>query len=266
MEETSRFVGLDIHKRPVMVAAVNDLQKVMIVPQKVAIQHFPIWSQSHLLATDQVALEATSNAWEIHDQLQPFVASVSVANTLQLKLISSSAAKTDKQDALVLAKLLAANLLPEVWVPPQHVRELRQLTQHRSHLMSQRSALKNKLHAILHQHNLKSPVGDPFAEMNRDWWQDLPLNPTEVLHIRHYWVSLDHFGQLLTETEVRMAQLSISEHWNDDMTFLMHWSLYGHDHFSRHRHHLSFSNCQATRGLRWTRSPCACLSRSVSHW
>ena len=224
MEATGRFVGLDVHKRHVMVAAVNDLQEVVIAPQKVAIQHFPIWSQRHLLATDQVALEATSNAWEIHDQLQPFVASVSVANTFQLKLISSSAAKTDKQDALVLAKLLAANLLPEVWVPPQHVRELRQLTQHRSHLMSQRSTVKNKLHAILHQHNLKSPRGDPFAQMNHDWWQDLPLNPTEALQIRHYWVSLDHFSQLLTETEARIAQLSISEHWNEDMTFLMQLS------------------------------------------
>jgi hypothetical protein len=90
-----------------------------------------------------------------------------------LKLISSSAAKTDKQDALVLAKLLAANLVPEVWVPPVHVREARRLTQHRSQLLTQQSSVKNKLHAILHHHNLQAPSGNPFAKMNEGWWHNL---------------------------------------------------------------------------------------------
>ncbi len=34
-------------------------------------------------------------------------------------------AETDRQDAIILAKLQAANLLPEVWVPPAEVRQLR---------------------------------------------------------------------------------------------------------------------------------------------
>lgn len=221
MEKSIRYVGLDVHKRHVMIAAVNEQQEILITPQKVAIQHFPIWSQVHMSPTDHVALEATSNVWEIHDQLQPFVGSVSVANTFQLKLISASATKTDKKDALVLAKLLAANLLPQVWVPPQHVRDLRQLTQHRSQLLSQRSALKNKLHAILHQHNIKPPIGDPFNHTNRDWWDELPLSPTQTLQLRHYWSSLDHFRHLLTETEAQIAQLSISEHCQEAMTLMM---------------------------------------------
>ena len=157
MMATTRYVGLDIHKRHVTIAAVNDQQDVILAPQKVPILHFTSWVQRHLSPTDQVALEATTNAWALHDQLKPLVETVAVANTFQLKLIGASAAKTDKQDALVLAKLLAANLLPAVWVPPAQVRELRRLTQHRSQLLQQRSALKNKLHAILHQHNLQLP-------------------------------------------------------------------------------------------------------------
>jgi transposase len=33
-------------------------------------------------------------------------------------LIAAAAVKTDKRDALALAKLLAAHLIPPVWVPP----------------------------------------------------------------------------------------------------------------------------------------------------
>jgi hypothetical protein len=113
---SSRYVGLDIHKRHVMVAAVNAHQDLVLTPQKVAIDYFPSWAKTHLQASDHVALEATSNSWVLHDQLKPLVKTVAVANTFQLKLISASAAKTDKQDALVLAKLLAANLLPAVWL------------------------------------------------------------------------------------------------------------------------------------------------------
>lgn len=217
----SRYVGVDIHKRHVMVAAVNARQDLVLAPQKVSMHHFPAWAQSHLQASDHIALEATSNAWAIHDQLNPLVAHVAVANTFQLKLISASASKTDKQDALVLAKLLAANLLPAIWVPPLHVRELRRLTQHRIQLLNQRSALKNKLHAILHQHNLRSPQGDPFSQANQSWWKALKLNPTEVLQIRHFWMSIDHYSQQLAETEAQIAQLSIGPHWNDSMAFLM---------------------------------------------
>ena len=94
---------------------------------------------SCLSASDWVALEATTNSWAFYDQLSPMVERVFVANCYKMKLISASAAKTDRHDALVLAKLLAANLLPTVWVPPQHVRELRNLTRHRSKLVWEHS-------------------------------------------------------------------------------------------------------------------------------
>ena len=49
----------------------------------------------------------------------------------------------------------------------------------------------------------------------------MAINPTETLQIRHFWLSIDHFNQLLAETEARIAQLSVTNHWNDAMTLLM---------------------------------------------
>ena len=143
MPEQQRPIGLDVHRDYVMVAGVNRQQQVILEPCKVILARFPEWSAKHLRSTDQVAPEATSNAWAIYDQMTSVVSEVMVANAHKVKLISSSRAKTDRHDAVVLAKLLAANLLPAVWVPPVNVRELRSLVAHRQRLVGDRTAAKN---------------------------------------------------------------------------------------------------------------------------
>jgi transposase len=218
---SERYVGLDVHKRHVMVAAVDAQQQLVLAPQKIATHKFQGWARAHLKLTDCIALEATTNAWEIHDQLVPLVAEVAVANCHQLQLISASSRKTDKHDAVVLAKLLAAYILPTVWVPPQSVRDLRALTRHRTQLLQQRSAAKNRLHALLHQHNLIAPEGDPFSAANVTWWEALPLTPVDHLQLRHDWSTIHLLNELLAETETAIAQLSVTEAWDEPMTFLM---------------------------------------------
>jgi hypothetical protein len=114
----TRYVGIDIHKRHVTIVAMNQHQEELLPPKRVYLTDFPGWVEKHLAQTDRVAFEATSNSWAFHDLLSPFMAEVAVANSNKLKLISSSANKTDRHDACNLAKLHAAGLLPEVWVPP----------------------------------------------------------------------------------------------------------------------------------------------------
>jgi transposase len=104
-----------------------------------------------------VVLEATSNAWYMYDLLEPLVAGVVVANPYQVKLIAASLVKTDRRDTLVLARLLAANLIPEIWIPPVEVRELRALIAHRERLVSQQTATKNRLQGVLHRHHIVPP-------------------------------------------------------------------------------------------------------------
>ena len=62
---------------------------------------------------DHVALEATSNTWELPDELCGWVGQVTVANSYKIKLISHVPAKTDRHDALVLAQLQAAHCCPQ---------------------------------------------------------------------------------------------------------------------------------------------------------
>ncbi len=69
-------------------------------------------------------MSATANAWFLVDQLEPMVASVTVAHPLTVKLISAARVKTDARDTIKLARSLSANLIPSVWVPPLAVRAL----------------------------------------------------------------------------------------------------------------------------------------------
>ena len=89
--------------------------------------------------TDAVVLEATTNAWTFYDQVAPLAGRTVVAHPGLVKVIASARVKTDNRDVLHLARLLAANLIPEVWVPPLPARELRALLSHRRRLIKMRT-------------------------------------------------------------------------------------------------------------------------------
>lgn len=155
--EPTRFVALDVHKHYVMVGAVDARQTVVLPPRRVALGEFAAWAQEHLSRTDAVVLEATANAWHLYDLLTPLVSAVTVANAGLIKLIAQARVKTDRRDTLHLARLLAARMIPAVWVPPVEVRELRGLVTHRRRLVSQRTQARNRLHAVLQRHQIVPP-------------------------------------------------------------------------------------------------------------
>jgi hypothetical protein len=51
--QVPRYVKLDIHKRHVMVAAVNTQQDITLAPQKIPISRFPRWIRANLRQGDQ---------------------------------------------------------------------------------------------------------------------------------------------------------------------------------------------------------------------
>ena len=217
-----RFVGLDVHKFSIMVAAVNKEQQILLRPRRVAIPEFVDWAQTHLLSTDLVVLEASVNAGPLYDQLAPLVASVTVAHPLLVKAISAAKVKTDARDSTTLARLLAAGLIPAVWVPPPHVRDLRMLLAHRQRLIRQRTQTQNRLHSVLHAHQFLPPAGhSPFATIQRAWWQSLPLSALEHLRVQQDLLLLDRLDPLVAELDAQLAQLSMTEPWAAQTPFLI---------------------------------------------
>jgi len=156
-------------------------------------------------------LEATANAWLLYDQLQPLVAPVVVAHPQAVKLIAAARVKTDSRDTLKLASLLAANLIPAVWVPPQEVRALRSLVTHRNRLVKPRTQAGNRLHSVLHRHNLDPPPGKPFAIHQREWWLTLDLSLADKLRVHQAMRLYQTLEALIQEIEAELGRLSTCE-------------------------------------------------------
>jgi len=216
-----RFLAVDLHKYYVVVGGVSAQQQVILPPRRMDLSAWPTWARKNLRPTDALVVEATTNAWDFYDQVQPLVGRAVVANAGKVKLIAAARVKTDKIDVFALAKLLAAGWMPEVWVPPVEVRELRGLIAHRRQLVKQRTRLKNHLHSLLHRHQLAVVDGDPFADKNRAWWDGLKVSPVERLHLRHDLKALEEADEQIAEVEAELQRLSATAPWAEQMTYLI---------------------------------------------
>jgi transposase len=61
-------------------------------------------------------------------------------------------AKTDRLDARHLRELLTQGRLPESWIPPAHIQDLRVLVRMRKNLVDERTAFLQRIHAQLFHH------------------------------------------------------------------------------------------------------------------
>lgn len=220
---SSRFVALDVHKSYIVVGAVDAIQTVILPPRRVNMAQFDEWARRHLLSTDQVVLETTTNAWDLYDRLVPLVERVVVADPTQVKVIAASFVKTDKRDTLALARLLAAHLIPEVWVPPPEVRELRDLVAHRQRLMKQRTMAKNRLQSLLHRHNVVAPATKAFAANHQAWWKALAeqLTSSERLRLEQDQALIAYLTPLIESVERELARLSQRDPWKKQVPYLI---------------------------------------------
>jgi len=85
----------------------------------------------------------------LYDQLLDAGHDVRLAHPQKVKAVAEAKIKTDKIDSETLAHLLRAGLLPESYVPPRDIRELRDLVRRRAFLVGMRTKLKNRVHAEL---------------------------------------------------------------------------------------------------------------------
>ena len=144
-----RDLGIDLHKHYLVIGGVNAKQEIVLPPRRLDLDDWPKWAKAHLTKSDLGVVEATTNAWDFYEVTCPFVQRVVVANAAKIALIAKTRVKTDQKDVMVLARLLAAGLIPEVWVPPMEVRELRALISHRRRVIDVRTAIKNRLQSVL---------------------------------------------------------------------------------------------------------------------
>lgn len=210
-----RLIAIDLHKHYLLIGGLNAQNHVVLPLRRIQLTEWLAWAQANLRPTDAVVLEATTNAWTLYDQLLPLVGRVVVAHPGKVPGTTGQRVKTDKRDVLRLARLLVANLIPEVWVPPAYVRDLRSLLADRRRLVKWQTMRRNRLQSLLHSANLQPPPGDPFSQRNRAWWQKLAVSLTERLRIQQDLATLDYVTPQIRALEAELRRLSTSDPWKE---------------------------------------------------
>ena len=149
------FVGIDISKKSLEIARLDKTDKIKRFKCKTN-NLKPLFSW--LKGDELVALEAGSQAFRIAKLIKRrTTCDVIVLNPGDIANIYNSLKKTDKEDALKLARLIQRNPkeeLPEVPVPTDEQEYARRLSTERAFWIKQKSQLKNRLHALFTQAGL----------------------------------------------------------------------------------------------------------------
>jgi transposase len=178
----SVYVGIDVHRKRSQVAVVDQGGEVL------ANRNVPNGAEAVLGVIGGLppgtpaAFEAAFGWGWLVELLQDYGFEPHLVHPLQCKAIASARLKNDKVDAAILAQLLRADLLPEAWIAPPGVRQLRAVLRHRVQLVRLRTLLRNRVHAVLADYGHDRPAGC-WSGPGRQWLAalDLPAASRQVI-------------------------------------------------------------------------------------
>jgi len=214
-----RYLALDIHREYILVGAWNEKKEWVLTPRRVGIEKFPEWAKKNLRLGDIVVLETTTNVWTICDIVAPLAGRVLVANAAEVWELTGPRVKTDKEDIKRLLKLLVGGIVPEVWVPPMEVRELRAFVSYRSRLVTTSTMIRNRLQSLLHKHNLLLPEE---GLLNETWWEaQKNISSLEKIQIRQELSLLQEVEKLKEAVDEELQRQSTSTLWGKQAVQIM---------------------------------------------
>ncbi len=145
--------GLDVHAKTVVACLIQDGKK--------EVRTFATMTDELLALSDwlvaagctQVAMESTGVYWKPVFNLLEGQMAVLLVNAQHVKAVPGR--KTDVRDCEWLAQLLRHGLLKASFIPPQEIRELRELTRYRQTLVKEQAAVANRIQRLIESGNIK---------------------------------------------------------------------------------------------------------------
>jgi transposase len=175
--EGRQYVGIDLHRRRSVIVRMTPAGDRLGGPVRIDNDPFELarqvasWGES-----PQVVLEAAYGWYWAADVLAEAGAAVHLAHPLGIKGFAYRRVKNDERDAADLADLLRMGRLPEAWIAPAEVRELREAVRHRCKLVAVRSGLKAQVHSVLAKQGVHVPMSDLFGVRGTKLLDELALD------------------------------------------------------------------------------------------
>lgn len=125
----------------------------------------------------EVALEATTGWRFVVEELHRIGAVVHLAEPAETAGLRGpkKRAKSDRADARHLRELLMIKRLPESWIPPEHILDLRERVRLRHTLSEQRGEWQQRIRAVLYHHGCAQQQAGLMTAPGRVWLQAQPL-------------------------------------------------------------------------------------------
>jgi transposase len=122
------------------------------------------------------ALEATTGWRFVAEELRAAGADVHLAEPAETaaRRGNKKRAKTDRGDARHLRELLMIGRVPESWIPPDHLLDLRAQVRLRHTLVDQRAEWQQRIQSVLYHHGFPQRAGLLTVD-NRAWLLELEL-------------------------------------------------------------------------------------------
>jgi len=206
------YVGLDLSRKRLdwqaLDAAGERVAVGAVPPDRDGLAHLP-----QRLGDAQVlaVIESMSGARFVHDQLEQRGWEVRIADAVKARGLAPLACKTDRIDCWLLAELARRDLVPEIWLPDPRVRAERERARFRLHLVKHRSALKNRIHAILFQHGIPNGHSDLFGAGGRRMLERLRLPEPWASTVACSLELIDSLDQQIAACERELERLG-AEH------------------------------------------------------
>lgn len=203
-----QYIGCDMHKKFSVFVGMDEHGKVS---PAVKVANDSLELDSYLKrheAGTPVAVEASGGWYWFVDRLEQSGLDVRLVHPLEAKKRMGGRNKTDRLDALGLAMLLRNGTLPEVWIPPAQLRDLRGLLRTRLSLRHHTTGLKNRIHGAIRRYG-QYEAGEPknlFAGRGRVQLSVyIAALPEETrLATRHEWELVEQIEKHIEELEKRI--------------------------------------------------------------
>ncbi|MDQ3253921.1 MAG: IS110 family transposase [Acidobacteriota bacterium] len=172
--------GIDVHARMLVACLIKEGKKEVrsFSTMTDALLHLLDWLTA--AGCTQVAIESTGVYWRAVFNILEGSLAVMLVNARDAK--GFKARKTDVIDAEWLADLLRHGLLKPSFIPPLHIRELRELTRYRESLVREQTALSNRIQKLIESGNIKlsQVVSDALGVSGRQMLRALAAGETDV--------------------------------------------------------------------------------------
>jgi transposase len=193
--QRSRFIGLDVHRATIAVGVADESEPPTsygtITNDPAAVRKL----MARLSRPDvrlRVAYEAGPTGYALHRQLAALGIECMVVAPSLIPVRPGDKVKTDRRDALKLARLLRSGDLTPVWVPDEAHEALRNLVRSRADAKADELRAKHRLSKFLLRQGCRPPVGVPSWSHRFHQW----LGAVRFEHIADQVVFADYVAEV----------------------------------------------------------------------